>query len=218
MSDSSPMPAAPRPRGRPRLAPDAQASRRALLRAGLAQLTERGYVAVRLEDIVSAAGVTKGAFYHHFRSKADYGAVVIAEYDAFFRARIAQSLGRADLSPLARIRDFARNAEAGMARFSFSRGCLIGNLGQEMASLPEDYRDMLIAVLEGWQRMTADCLRDAQSVGEIDATHDPDSLAAFFWTGWEGAVLRAKLERNPAPLRQFADSFLRLISSERSPS
>ncbi|WP_417806187.1 TetR/AcrR family transcriptional regulator [Thioclava sp.] len=202
----------PRPRGRPRLAPDAQASRKALLRAGLAQLTERGYVAVRLDDIVAAAGVTKGAFYHHFRSKADYGAALIAEYDAFFRARIARSLGRADLAPLARLQDFAKMAETGMARFDFRRGCLVGNLGQEMASLPKEYRAMLIAVLEGWQDMTATCLRAAQDAGEIASDQDPETLAALFWTGWEGAVLRAKLERNPAPLRQFSAGFLRLVS------
>ncbi|KEO52236.1 TetR/AcrR family transcriptional regulator [Thioclava indica] len=216
MRDSAPSPAKPRPRGRPRLAPDAQASRKALLRAGLAQLTERGYVAVRLDDIVAAAGVTKGAFYHHFSSKADYGAVLIAEYDAFFRARIAQSLERADLPPLERLRDFTEMAEAGMARFDFRRGCLIGNLGQEMGALPETYRAKLIAVFEGWQGMTATCLRAAQAAGEIDVNQDPDALAALFWTGWEGAVLRAKLERNPAPLRQFSAGFLRLISKQRS--
>lgn len=216
MHDTSPLSAKPRPRGRPRLAPDMQASRKALLRAGLAQLTERGYVAVRLDDIVAAAGVTKGAFYHHFRSKADYGAVLIAEYDTFFRARIAQSLDRSDLTPLERLRNFAKMAEAGMARFDFCRGCLIGNLGQEMGALPEEYRVKLIAVFEGWQRMTATCLRAAQAAGEIDANDDPDALAALFWTGWEGAVLRAKLERNPAPLRQFSAGFLRLISKQRS--
>lgn len=212
MRDSNPSSAKPRPRGRPRLPPDAQASRKALLRAGLAQLTERGYVAVRLDDVVANAGVTKGAFYHHFRSKADYGTALIAEYDAYFQAQIARSLGRADLTPLARLQDFATMAEAGMARFGFRRGCLIGNLGQEMASLPEDYRAKLIAVLEGWQDMTATCLRAAQDAGEIASDQDPEILAALFWTGWEGAVLRAKLERNPAPLRQFTAGFLRLVS------
>lgn len=212
MHDSNPSPAKPRTRGRPRLAPDAQASRQALLRAGLAQLTEFGYVAVRLDDIVEVAGVTKGAFYYHFRSKADYGAVLIAEYDAFFRARIAQSLERTDMTPLERLYDFTKLAEAGMARFGFRRGCLIGNLGQEMGALPEDYRATLIAVLAGWQEMTAACLRAAQAAGEIDANQDPNALAALFWTGWEGAVLRAKLERDPAPLRQFSAGFLRLIS------
>lgn len=213
MSDSAPSRSPARPRGRPRLAPADQASRRALLKAGLAQLTERGYVAVRLDDIVAMAGVTKGAFYHHFQSKSDYGAVLIAEYDAYFRDRIARSLGRSDLSPLARLQDFAQMAEAGMARHGFRRGCLIGNLGQEMASLPEDYRARLIAVLEGWQAMTAACLQDAQDAGEIGPQQDTTALAALFWTGWEGAVLRTKLECNPAPLRQFTAGFLRLVST-----
>ncbi|WP_236638422.1 TetR family transcriptional regulator C-terminal domain-containing protein [Mangrovicoccus ximenensis] len=40
---------------------------------------------------------------------------------------------------------------------------------------------------------------------------DPAGLAAVFWTGWEGAVLRAKLEAGPAPLRRFAAAFLEMI-------
>ena len=225
MSETQPLPPsqplAPsqrKPRGRPRLAPHDQTSRKALIRAGLAQLTERGYVAVRIDDIVAQAGVTKGAFYHHFSGKPAYGAALIDEYDTYFLARIAQSLCRTDLRPLQRLANFAAQAEAGMARHDFRRGCLIGNLGQEMASLPPEYRARLIAVLQGWQALTTDCLRAAQDAGHIAPEHDPDALSALFWTGWEGAVLRAKLERTPIPLRAFASGFLHLIANDRRPS
>ena len=110
------------------------------------------------------------------------------------------------------LRGFIADAELGMAQHGFRRGCLIGNLGQEMASLPPEFSDRLIAVLEDWQRATAACLKLAREAGQIPAHHDPDSLAAFFWIGWEGAVLRAKLERKAEPLRQFADGFLRLAT------
>jgi len=203
----------PRKRGRPRRAPEDQASRAALIRVGLVALTERGYAGVRIDEIVAAAGVTKGSFYYHFRSKAAYGAVLIDAYGAYFRDKLARNLERDDLAPLDCLRAFAEDAEAGMARHEFRRGCLIGNLGQEMASLPEDYRARLIAALRSWEQVTAGCLRAAQAQGDLGPRQDPDMLATLFWTGWEGAVLRAKLDRNPQPLRQFCMAFLRLASS-----
>ncbi len=100
-----------------------------------------------------------------------------------------------------------------MARHGFRRGCLVGNLGQEMGALPDDFRAALTRTLEGWQARTAHVLRQAQAEGMIDPEQDPDILAETFWIGWEGAVLRAKLELRPEPLRHYAMTFFRLIES-----
>lgn len=213
MSAPAPDSNLPRRRGRPPRKPDDQAARKALIRAGLVQLTERGYTNVGLDEITAAAGVTKGSFYHYFPTKAAFGAELIEAYGAYFRDTLSRSLDRADLTPLARLQAFTRDAEAGMARHDFRRGCLIGNLGQEMGTLPEDYRARLIAVLESWQALVSDCLSAGQSTGEVPAHQDPDTLAEIFWTGWEGAVLRAKLQHSPEPLRRFADGFARLARS-----
>ncbi|QPZ92181.1 acrylate utilization transcriptional regulator AcuR [Thioclava electrotropha] len=204
---------APSRRGRPRRKPEDQDARKALIQAGLAQLTERGYASVALDEITAAAGVTKGSFYHYFPTKAAFGATLIDAYGAYFEDKLRRAFDRTDLSPFTRLTAFTEEAEAGMARFDFRRGCLIGNLGQEMGSLPEAFRTRLIAVFERWQSLTATCLRDAQAAGEIGPDHDPDALAELFWTGWEGAVLRTKLQRNPEPLRRFTDGFLRLARS-----
>ena len=53
----------------------------------------------------------------------------------------------------------------------------------------------------------------AQAAGEISPATDCDELAAFFWIGWEGAVLRAKLDRHPAALKIFADGFFTSVTS-----
>ena len=98
-----------------------------------------------------------------------------------------------------------------MAKYGFRRGCLVGNLGQEMSALPESFRARLIAVFEDWQQRTALCLQAAQQQGELSVTADTDALAAFFWTGWEGAVLRAKLELQAAPLQRFAAGFRQML-------
>ncbi|WP_316859068.1 TetR/AcrR family transcriptional regulator [uncultured Cohaesibacter sp.] len=199
-------------RGRPRKAPDDQVARKQLIKAGLVYLTERGFSDVSVDEILKASGTTKGTFYHHFKSKADFGQDLIEAYHSYFAAKLMSWFDNDTLSPLHRLRGFIKDAETGMAKHDFRRGCLVGNLGQEMAVLPDAMCSRLIEVLQDWQSRTAACLVLAQQQGEISCELDAAAMAEFFWIGWEGAVLRAKLERKPDPLRRFADGFFTLLS------
>lgn len=199
-------------RGRPRRNPAESEVRRKLIRTGLIYLTEKGYSAVGVDEILKAAAVPKGSFYHYFRNKADFGSQLIDAYHAYFAGKLDQAFLDDTLPALDRLKAFASGAERRMASYGFRRGCLVGNLGQEMGALPEEFRDQLIDVLQDWQQRTAVCLRLAQGQGDLGRHHDPDALAAFFWVGWEGAVLRAKLERRAEPLRSFADTFFKTLS------
>ena len=149
----------------------------------------------------------KGSFYHYFASKEAFGLALIDGYGEFFARKLDRHLRNPALSPLQRLHAFVQDAQSGMARFAYRRGCLIGNLGQEMAALPESFRTRLIATFEDWQRRVAECLVEAQASGQLAMDVDTQRVAAFFWIGWEGAVLRAKLEQGPAPLETFAALF-----------
>ncbi|MCC8931147.1 TetR/AcrR family transcriptional regulator [Rhizobium sp. 'Codium 1'] len=201
-----------RRRGRPKRAPADAEARQRLLRTGLKFLTEKGYSAVGLDEILRDASVPKGGFYHYFQSKADFGSALIDVYHAYFADKLDRWLLEESQSPLSRLQAFVADARNGMERHDFRRGCLVGNLGQEMGALPPEYRAKLIHALEDWQSRTARCLAAAQAAGEIAAHHDPAKLAAIFWIGWEGAVLRAKLEQGPDPLILFADGFFAMLN------
>ena len=202
----------PRRRGRPpKTQPSFSESRDALIRAGLVALTEKGFSATGLDQILKAAGVPKGSFYYYFDSKEAFGSELITRYGEFFAAKLARFFTDPSRSPVENLMAFVIDAEASMARFDFSRGCLVGNLGQEIGALPEAFRQQLGDVFLGWQHQTAACLKAAQAAGEIGSHHDADRLAAFFWIGWEGAVLRAKLERSGSALRTFAGTFFSMI-------
>lgn len=179
-----------------------------LLRAGLEALTEKGFSATGIEEILSRVGVPKGSFYHYFDSKEAYGLDLIERYGAFFAHKLDRHLRNQALSLLDRLRAFVADATEGMARFDFRRGCLIGNLGQEMGALPESFRIQLKNTFEDWQARLSACLVEAQEAGKLAPDADTAKLAAVFWIGWEGAVLRAKLERSAQPLDTFADFFL----------
>ncbi|THF62167.1 acrylate utilization transcriptional regulator AcuR [Pseudothauera rhizosphaerae] len=206
------MPPTPTLRRRPGRPPkridDRLETREALIRCGTEVLTEKGFAAAGIDEVLRRVGVPKGSFYHYFDSKEAFGHAVIDHYAAYFARKLNRCFRDASLPPLARVQAFVDDACRGMARFEFRRGCLIGNLGQEMAVLPEAYRERLEAVFLDWQARLAACLAAAREAGEIAAGADCEALAAFFWIGWEGAVLRAKLVRGDAPLRRFADGFL----------
>jgi TetR/AcrR family transcriptional repressor of nem operon len=197
-----------RKRGRPPKSDgDHRETRETLCRAGVAALTSKGFSATGIEEILRAAGVPKGSFYHFFASKEAFGAELIDRYADYFAAKLDRFFLNNELSPLARLEAFCNNAEQGMRRFSFRRGCLVGNLGQEMEALPESYRAKLTAVFADWQSRLAKCLEEAKAAGEIASSTDCRRWSEFFWIGWEGAVLRAKLERKGEPLRIFAALF-----------
>jgi TetR/AcrR family transcriptional repressor of nem operon len=190
-------------------------TREALIRCGTELCSERGFQVTGIDEVLKRVGVPKGSFYHFFETKRQFGQAVIQNYATYFQRRLDATFGDKTQPPLVRLREFVEQAERGMARFHYQRGCLVGNMGQELGGLDEDFRKQLEDVLLSWQAATADCLRDAAEQRQLPAGADPERLAAFFWIGWEGAILRAKLTRNAEPMRLFADLFFELLGKKR---
>lgn len=198
-----------RPRGRP---PKDQVgfneTKEALLRSGMEILTERGYTATSIDEILRRVGVPKGSFYHYFGSKDAFGMELVQHYADFFKYKLDKFLADEAQAPLDRLVAFMEDAAKGMARYEFKRGCLVGNLGQEVGTLPEPFRDKIETVFNDWQRRIEQCLKAAKDAGQIKAETNCKQAAYVFWIGWEGAVLRAKLERNTNALKEFSIFFL----------
>lgn len=182
-------------------------TRTRLIRRGVELLTERGYLATGLDELLRSVGVPKGSFYHYFESKESFGLAALDAYAAYFARKLDRWLLDTSIDPLDRIAAFVNDAGAGMERYGFTRGCAVGNLGLEVGALPESFRLRLLAITTDWERRVARCLGAAQRAGVLRRSARCADLAAFFWIGWEGAVLRAKLERREAPLRTFFQGF-----------
>lgn len=182
-------------------------TREGLVRLGTEILTEKGFLNTGIDELLKRAGVPKGSFYHYFASKEAFGHAVIDNYAAYFARRLDRALLDEAHAPLQRLMNFVADAKTGMGRFDFRRGCLIGNMGQELGAGHEGFRVRLDEVFSDWQQRVANCLEAAKRAGQLAPEADCQRLAAFFWIGWEGAVLRAKLVRNDGPLELFATHF-----------
>jgi TetR/AcrR family transcriptional repressor of nem operon len=196
-------------RGRPpKILRENQDTKAELIRSGLEHLTEYGFSSSGIEPILKKVGVPKGSFYHYFDNKETFGQAVIQKYASYFINKLDVFLLDESYPPLVRISNFVESAKAGMERHQFKRGCLVGNLGQEVDLLPESFRPQLIDILLSWQQRLSSCLKMAQRQGSISATANCELLAECFWVGWEGAVSRAKLVQNSKPLENYLSHFM----------
>lgn len=209
MTTSKPAPRRGRP---PKVAREHGETLEMLLRCGMEILTEQGFAATGIEAVLKRVQVPKGSFYHYFDSKEAFGQAVLQRYADYFAQKLERNFGDLSVSPLRRLSNFVEEAKAGMARYQFRRGCLVGNLGQEVLVLPDSFREQLELTLQDWEQRLAACLEQAVVLGEVPSRHDCKALAAYFWVGWEGAVLRARLTQNVRPLDIFYQGFLNGIT------
>ncbi|MGC0251347.1 helix-turn-helix domain-containing protein [Pseudactinotalea sp. Z1748] len=77
---------------------------RTLLRVATESFASEGYAAVSLEDVARSAGVTRGAVYHHYRSKAGLFGAVAAALQADVAAAVVAAAERAGAEPGAQLR------------------------------------------------------------------------------------------------------------------
>lgn len=215
--DSTPTPT-PRKRGRPPKRDATNEDARALLvRTGMEVMTEVGFTAAGLDRVLKQAQIPKGSFYYWFDSKEAFTLAVLDGYRAYFARRLQRTLHNAEADCQTRIRGFCDEAMAGLVRHEYRRGCLVGNLGQELNVLSPALREGLRATFRDWEQQLAICLQAGQAQGEIPGALQTARAASLFWNGWEGAMLRARLEHSLQPLQDFRDAFITSIFHSNSP-
>ncbi|GAA5316360.1 MAG: TetR/AcrR family transcriptional regulator [Candidatus Pelagadaptatus aseana] len=202
-------PTTKRRRGRPPAGSSSPAeTRQAIIQTGVVILTEQGFAATGIDKVLKQARVPKGSFYHYFASKEAFILEVVDAYGVYFARKLDRHFSNTDLSPLMRLAAFVDDAIAGMKRHAYERGCLIGNLGQEVSIISPALRERVEHVLQDWEARLADCLEQAVVAGELAAGCDCRAEASYFWTGWEGAVMRARLQRDTALMALFGQRFI----------
>jgi len=183
-----------------------------LVQIGTEILSEKGFDTTTIDEVLQRADIPKGSFYYYFPSKADFGLAVIDSYAFSLEQKLTRLLRDPNVSPLQRVRNYIAEASDGFEEYEFRRGCLIGNMGQELGGLDTVFRERILGVLNSWTGVLAACLRQGQEAGEIRSDLNTKQIASFFWFSWEGAIIKAKLERSMGPLREFRDVTLAILT------
>lgn len=185
--------------------------REELLTAGVSVLHRRGFNASSVQDITDAAGVPKGSFYNHFDSKETLGAAAVVRYAQRSQAYLAV-LHDKKLPPLARLRKCFEGLNRLAASNHFCSGCLLGNFGAELSDQSGLIRSRVAQAFAAWAETIAGVIAEAQAAGSVAKDFPPETLAGFCLNAWEGALLRAKVDKSGQPLDQFMSvSFAKVL-------
>jgi TetR/AcrR family transcriptional regulator, transcriptional repressor for nem operon len=174
-----------------------------ILAAGLETMYSLGFNGCSVQDITTAAGVPKGSFYNHFKSKEILGVEIVNLYARKIAANSTILSDTSTSTPIERLRGYFQSIAKDLADANYERGCLLGNFSAELSQQSNLVCQQVSKVLSVWVEAIATCLLAAQQAGEIRTDIEADLLASFMANAWEGAVLRSKVDRNGNAIVQF---------------
>jgi TetR/AcrR family transcriptional repressor of nem operon len=171
---------------------DSEKTRAHILEVAFMEIYARGFNAVGIREIATQAGLTIGAFFHHFPSKNDVAYAIIDEI-------IHKGILERWVEPLAAYKNpvqgilkcFKKTFETWPDEY-VRLGCPLNNLTQEMTPVDASIRKRTQAVLDDWIGGTERYLRQAQTDGYLKKSADPRATAEFVVTLQEGTFAMGK--------------------------
>jgi TetR/AcrR family transcriptional repressor of nem operon len=191
----------------------ASSTKQQLLERGMTMLLRQGYADLGIAALLDATDIPKGSFYHHFQSKEDFALQVVDLYMTEVHAALDACLGDASRPPLARVRRFFETVTE-KYRGEGYLGCLLGGLGQELSGISDAFRRKVERCFNEIARRLAVCLEQAIECGDLPCDTNARAMADLLVNCWEGAALRSRLKKSPAPLREMLDFYFRTASTD----
>jgi len=180
--------------------------RRHILDVARPLLLCRGFTAVGLNEVLTAARVPKGSFYHYFGSKEAFGEAVLDAYFADYLARTDALLAEPGTAAQRLIAYFDDWLDSQTGDEAQSR-CLVVKLGAEVCDLSESMRAALKRGTGHIVERLASRVTAGGADGSLPAAGDAHAVAVTLYQNWLGASLLAKITRDRAPLdRAMADT------------
>ena len=160
----------------------------------------KGFSAVGLNELLAAAGVPKGSFYHYFKSKEAFGEALLNSYFSSYQEHLNDLL-----------RDGAGRAGERLMRYwqlwldtqatdGTDGKCLVVKLGGEVSDLSEAMRVALERGTGQIVERVAECIRAAQADGSLPADIKARDTALMLYDLWLGATMLTKIRRDRSAL------------------
>lgn len=160
----------------------------------------KGFVAVGLNEVLQAADVPKGSFYHYFKSKELFGEALIASYFEDYLVEVEQLLKANGESAASRFIQYWNGWLTSLADKDMQCQCLAVKLAGEVSDLSEAMR---LALHQGTDRVIgrlAQCVEEGRTDGSLPTSLDAAVCAETLYEMWFGASLLTKLRRDPSAL------------------
>ncbi|MDO9169981.1 MAG: TetR family transcriptional regulator C-terminal domain-containing protein [Methylobacter sp.] len=185
-----------------------QINRENLLNQGVTLLMEQGYHGTGLKEILDAVQIPKGSFYNYFGSKENFGAEVIQHYIEPFIQQLTGHLRQSENDALGALQRYFNEGIVELEKANFKGGCLLGNLMGEIGDTSDLCQKSLQAAVNRYRDVLQSGLAKAQQQGTVRTDKSAEDMADLLVNTWQGALLRMKIEKSVAPLKQCCQDLL----------
>lgn len=181
---------------------DGTETRRAIMDAAEQLILDRGFAGTPIDAVLEIAGVTKGAFFHHFDSKQELAHALIERYAALDLGHLEDKMERAEelsTDPLQQLLVFVGlfREEAEELTQPYP-GCLMGSYCYEAGLFDGPVMDVIRSTMLAWrERLTAKLEEVAERYPprrDVDLASLADQITVVF----EGAYILSKVVQEPA--------------------
>jgi TetR/AcrR family transcriptional regulator, transcriptional repressor for nem operon len=186
-------------------------SKTALLDAAFSVIRAKGYTATRIEDICAAAELTKGSFFHHFKSKEDLAVAAAEHWARVTSEAFASAAYRTLPDPMDRLLAYIEFRKALLKGALPEFTCLAGTMIQEVYATHPAVREACEkSISEHAATFEAD-IEEAMRQHGVDPSLSAASLALYFQAVIQGAFILAKAKQGPAVAADCLDHLRRYI-------
>nr|WP_024966457.1 TetR/AcrR family transcriptional regulator [Pantoea sp. IMH] len=170
-----------------------------ILSTGQRIMAGKGFSAVGLNEILTAAGVPKGSFYHYFASKEAFGVAMLQRYFDDYLVELDHTLSQPGIAMAQRLMNYWQQWQDSQS-FSDCQGkCLAVKLGAEVADLSDGMRLTLKSGTAGIISRLAQALATGMAEGSLRIDDTPGKTAESLYQLWLGASVMVKIVRNTEP-------------------
>ena len=169
-------------------------TRERLLDAAEPLMLSKGFAATSVEEICEAAKLTKGSFFHYFKSKDQLGRELLKRFCAHGESLHRGFCGQ-EQDPLKRVYNYVDGA-ARLLQDPSTKGCLLGSFAQELCDTDPKIRECCAEGFAGWARHFGEELSRAKTKYAPKASFEPLELATYFIAILEGSLILGKATRD----------------------